>query len=224
MSNTGALVAANATITGGSISIKNASNVEVFKVSTTGKLTASDVKITGAIKASGTEYPDGEGGGGTVAMWSENGFRMSDGAAWFHGVGLNSYGEKTNTNITQVIQSKRGTRYGKLNVGATSLGAMTTIEAAGSNSGDGSAKVETSSVSNGIALIEAVKDSDNLARIELFGVTSDAVLTRKKNGSGSSENIITSPTIKHIIIISESDYNSLSSAEKNDSTKEYHIT
>jgi len=224
VSNTGALVAANATITGGSISIKNASNVEVFKVSTTGKLTASDVKITGAIKASGTEYPDGERGSGTVAMWSENGFRMSDGAAWFHGVGLNSYGEKTNTNITQVIQSKRGTRYGKLNVGATSLGAMTTIEAAGSNSGDGSAKVETSSVSNGIALIEAVKDSDNLARIELFGVTSDAVLTRKKNGSGSSENIITSPTIKHIIIISESDYNSLSSAEKNDSTKEYHIT
>lgn len=199
VSNTGALVAANATITGGSISIKNASNVEVFKVTTTGKLIASDVEITGAVKASGNNYSDGEGGSGMVAMWSENGFRMSDGAAFFHGVGIASYGEKSNTDIAQIIQSKKGNKVAGLHSGANTYGAIAKMDASSSDSGDGDAEVSVSTAGYGFAHIKAAKDANNYVLIEFLGTTSDAIITRKVGGNGSSENLI-SGNCKHIQI------------------------
>lgn len=54
-------------------------------------------------------------------------------------------------------------------------------------------------------------------------VQGNVSLSASYNNKIGTENIVSSPTVKHLITISESDYEALSTAEKNDPTKMYYI-
>lgn len=186
-----------------------------FRVDNAGNLYASKATIDGNIIARGTAGSYGS------ALVSLNGLFVNDGGAIILDTADSS---DSGSAASSYIQSTRGNEYGKVSAGANNSGGIVEIEAKGTDSTHGTSVARFITGAYGLATIGAYKDdTNNFVELQLFGTNSDAMLTRKVGGVGSAENILTSPTLKHIIQISESDYNSLPSADKNDSTKEYHV-
>lgn len=109
---------------------------------------------------------------------------------------------------------------GNVNVAAGTLHATSTADNSehylDAKYGQKEGKVTASSASGRVNLL--AKDSTHSVEVDLLQGD-----VQVKRGSGNYESIVTSPTVKHHITISESDFEELSDAEKNDATKMYYI-
>lgn len=133
-----------------------------------------------------------------------------------------SYGGSSLVSLNGLFVSDGGATIssGDVNIAAGALHALSTSKNVehylDARYGQNEGKITASSISGRVNLL--AKDSSNSVEIDLL--QGDALV---KRGSESYEGIVTSPTVKHIIPISDSDYEALTAAEKNDPTKMYYI-
>lgn len=179
-----------------------------FRVLYSGKVYASDAVIAGSIEASGQNF-DVTGQSGTkVAIKSNNGLWVASGTTFLQAAHIASLIVSGLTSLQNVVAS------GTIHADATANGAQHWLNAA---YGNYVGKVHVSSQTGFVEL--TAKDPSN-GEVKLELLNGDAQV---KRGNGNYEGIVTSPTIKHSIPISESDYEALSAADKNDATKMYYI-
>jgi len=179
----------------------NADNAP-FRVDNAGNLYASNAKIegkviTGTAAAQPGSYED-------MSLVSLKGLYVNDGGILAKDEADTS---SSSSNALNSILSIRGNAEGGLSVGASSGGALTSITAESSDSGHGTAKTQVFSGGSGTAVIGAYKDStNNFVEIGLYGDSSNAKITRKVSGSGSSEHILSSSGMKHIEVVTQANY------------------
>jgi len=166
-----------------------------FRVDNEGNMYASKATIDGKLIARGNA---GQGHGS--ALVSMNGLFVSSGDSYFSGdiIGITDtaiHAYKDSSSAEQYLTAKNGSN----------------IET-GFHAG-----------ASGVITYLIAKDASHYAKLSLYGTTGDVIVQRGSSSSAAEEYVLSSPTLKHIIQISESDYNSLPSADKNDSTKEYHV-
>lgn len=172
VTNEGAATAADLTITGGSISIKDSQNNEKFKVTNQGAMTASNATIVGSIEASGNNFnPTSDPQSPTrVAIKSNNGLVVYNGISYFYG-GIKASGAQQ-----QKIVAENGAKKG-------------TVELFGSSTyGTAKLRGETATTQS-----------------EIYLYDDEATLTRG-DSNAVAENIVSSPDIKHIVQMQESNY------------------
>lgn len=172
----GSVYASDITIDGGSISIKD-NNVEKFKVTSSGAMTATDATILGSVEAQGNNFDVGNGT--KVAIKSNNGLYVSSGPCYVH-----------DTLYVDGIQSE--------SVGNTALSWMRSRRVDG---GTINAEVDVNAASYTTHLLAS--NGTHTAEVFLYGSTGDVALKRDSN---TAEDILSSPDIKRIEVCTSANY------------------